>query len=138
MHLLTGTVNSTNITTTNSSLESGIDLTEIFTIPEIDTESVKRVLHVIDIITVIYFSFEYVVRFCCSPHKAKFFIKPMNLVDFLAILPYIISFFLQGLQDLHILSKAGKVCNALVFDFTIWWVGNLLFFTVKRQHNWFS
>ena len=33
----------------------------------------------------------------------------MNLVDFLAILPYIISFFLIGLQDLHILSKAGKV-----------------------------
>ena len=105
-----GTFNSTNFTTSdNGSSEEGIDLTEILSFPEIDTESVKKVLHVIDIITVIYFSFEYVVRFCCSPHKAKFFIKPMNLVDFLAILPYIISFFLQGLQDLHILSKAGKV-----------------------------
>ena len=46
----------------------------------------------------------------------------MNLVDFLAILPYIISFFLQGLQDLHILSKAGKVSKVLVFDFTRYWL----------------
>ena len=35
--------------------------------------------------------------------------KPMNLVDFLAILPYFISAVIDSLQDLHILSKAGKV-----------------------------
>ena len=105
IYFIAGTFNSSIV----DDSEEGVDITEIFTFPDIDTESVKKVLHVIDIITVIYFSFEYVVRLCCSPHKAKFFIKPMNLVDFLAILPYIISFFLQGLQDLHILSKAGKV-----------------------------
>ena len=105
---ISGTFNSSNLTVVDGS-EEGVDISEIFTLPEIDTEKVKKVLHVIDIITVIYFSSEYVVRLCCSPHKAKFFIKPMNLIDFLAILPYIISFFLQGLQDLHILSKAGKV-----------------------------
>ena len=33
----------------------------------------------------------------------------MNLVDFLAILPYFISAVIDSLQDLHILSKAGKV-----------------------------
>ena len=81
----------------------------MFEFPEIDPTDVKAVLYVIDIITVIYFSTEYVVRFCCSPNKAKFFIKPMNLIDFLAILPYVISFFLKTFEDLHILSKAGKV-----------------------------
>ena len=87
----------------------GIDLSNVFEFPEFDASTVKEVLYVIDIVTVIYFSIEYVVRFCCSPNKAKFFIKPMNLVDFLAILPYIISAILENLQDLHILSKAGKV-----------------------------
>ena len=96
--------------------EEGVDVSEIFEFPEIDAAQVKEVLYVIDIITVIYFSTEYVVRFCCSPNKAKFFIKPMNLVDFLAILPYIISFFLESLQDLHILSKAGKVRSNIYLD----------------------
>ena len=33
----------------------------------------------------------------------------MNLVDFLAILPYFISACLESLEDLHILGKAGKI-----------------------------
>ena len=37
----------------------------------------------------------------------------MNLVDFLAILPYVISFFVQHLQDLHILGKAGKIMRLI-------------------------
>ena len=91
--------------------EEGIDLTAFFELPEIDTTEVKKVLSAIDSLTVIYFTIEYIVRFCCSPNKGKFFIKPMNLVDFLSILPYVLTFFLNSLQDLHILSKAGKVSN---------------------------
>ena len=33
----------------------------------------------------------------------------MNLVDFLSILPYIISVCLESLEDLRILGKAGKI-----------------------------
>ena len=87
----------------------GIDLSTLFEPPTIDVAIVKSVLRHIDIATVFYFTLEYVVRFLCSPNKGKFFIKPMNLIDFLAILPYLISAFLESLQDLHILSKAGKV-----------------------------
>ena len=35
--------------------------------------------------------------------------QPMNLVDFFAILPYVISFFLQSFEDLKILGKTGKI-----------------------------
>ena len=38
-----------------------------------------------------------------------FFFQAMNMVDFLAILPYFISLFIQSLEDLHILGKAGKI-----------------------------
>jgi hypothetical protein len=43
-------------------------------------------------------------NFCCP-----FFFQAMNLVDFLAILPYFISLCLESLEDLHILGKAGKI-----------------------------
>ena len=95
-------------------IDEGFDLDDIFEFPEFDTATVKTALNYIDIITVIYFAIEYIVRFSCSPSRTKFFIKPMNLVDFLAILPYVISFFLASLQDLHILSKAGKVSTTLI------------------------
>ena len=36
-------------------------------------------------------------------------LQAMNLVDFLAILPYFISLGLESLEDLHILGKAGKI-----------------------------
>ena len=33
----------------------------------------------------------------------------MNFVDFLAILPYVLSAVIESMQDLHILGKAGKI-----------------------------
>ena len=33
----------------------------------------------------------------------------MNFVDFLAILPYVLSALIESMQDLHILGKAGKI-----------------------------
>ena len=35
--------------------------------------------------------------------------QPMNFVDFLAILPYVLSALIESMQDLHILGKAGKI-----------------------------
>ena len=70
---------------------------------------VKVVLHVIDRVTVVYFFLEYALRLLCSPRKLKFFLQPMNFIDFLAILPYVVSLMISSLQDLHILGKAGKI-----------------------------
>ena len=47
-------------------------------------------IEILDVITVIIFTAEYFIRFICSPVKWKFFIKPMNLVDFIALLPFFI------------------------------------------------
>ena len=91
----------------------GYDLSKLLEPPSVDYATIKTVLKVIDQITVVYFCLEYLVRFVCSPNKSKFFIKPMNLIDFLAVLPYFISALVESLQDLHILSKAGKVSRLL-------------------------
>jgi potassium voltage-gated channel Shab-related subfamily B protein 1 len=41
---------------------------------------------------------EYLVRFICSPRKWRFFKQPMNLVDFCAIIPFILDLVIGGLQ----------------------------------------
>ena len=47
---------------------------------------------------VFFFLMEYLVRFVCSPRKWRFFKQPMNLVDFFAIIPFMLDLVIGGLQ----------------------------------------
>ena len=47
---------------------------------------------------VLFFLMEYIVRFVCSPRKWRFFKQPMNLVDFFAIIPFMLDLVIGGLQ----------------------------------------
>ena len=47
---------------------------------------------------VLFFLMEYLVRFICSPRKWRFFKQPMNLVDFFAIIPFMLDLVIGGLQ----------------------------------------
>ena len=40
-------------------------------------------------------------RFICSPRKFRFFKQPMNLVDFCAIIPFLLDLVIGGLQVSH-------------------------------------
>ena len=71
------------------------------------------VIEVLDLITFVIFTIEYFTRLICSPGKWKFFIKPMNLVDFIAILPFFISMILEELSDYQIIGKAGKIIGLM-------------------------
>ena len=70
-------------------------------------------IEVLDLITVVIFTVEYFIRLICSPVKWKFFIKPMNLVDFIALLPFFISMILEELEDYQIIGKAGKIIRLM-------------------------
>ena len=61
----------------------------------------------------ILFFQEYAVRFLCSPRKWKFFKQPMNLIDFLAIIPFYLALFLNSLEDIQIIGKAGKIVRLI-------------------------
>ena len=61
-----------NVSTTPAAV---IDLSALFEGPFIDYDVVKSVLKAIDLITVVYFCIEYIVRFVCSPDKKKFFFQ---------------------------------------------------------------
>jgi len=47
-------------------------------------------IDVLEKVCVVWFSFEYCIRFVCSPNKLKFVKGLLNIVDLCAILPYII------------------------------------------------
>ena len=49
----------------------------------------------------------------CSPVKAKFFVAPMNLIDFLSLLPFYISLVFIALEDFSDIGKAGKIIRLI-------------------------
>ena len=97
----------------------------------------------IDAFTAVYFTVEYVVRFTCAPRKLYFFVQPLNIVDLLAILPYLFSFVLDHLSEFHIIGKAGKVVRLVrvtrilrVFKLVRHFAGlQSLFATLKQAHR---
>jgi len=66
-------------------------------------------LKIVDHASMWFFTLEYIVRFCCSPHKIRFVYAPLNIVDLLAILPYFVSFLVDELKDTQMIGRAGKV-----------------------------
>ena len=52
-------------------------------------------------------------RLLCSPVKAKFFVAPMNLIDFLSLLPFYISLVFIALEDFSDIGKAGKIIRLI-------------------------
>ena len=49
----------------------------------------------IEYIVVIFFLIEYLIRFVICPMKIKFFFGLMNLIDFLALIPFFLSILLE-------------------------------------------
>ena len=52
-------------------------------------------------------------RFVCAPAKLRFFVSPMNLVDFVTLIPFYISILLEELEDFEIIGKAGKILRLM-------------------------
>ena len=71
------------------------------------------VIDIIDMVTVVIFSLEYILRFIVCPRKFPFFIEPMNFVDFIALLPFYVSLVLEELEDYEIIGKAGKIIRLM-------------------------
>ena len=49
------------------------------------------------------------IQFRMTPIKLMISKAPMNMIDFLAIVPFYLSLLLEGLEDFEIIGKAGKI-----------------------------
>ena len=76
-------------------------------------EYIIYLIDIIEYIVVIFFFFEYIIRFIICPIKFKFFFNPMNLIDFFALIPFFLSILLEGLEDFEIVGKTGKIIRLI-------------------------
>ena len=67
-------------------LSSAIFVAQTYPIPD----SVRNIIDTIDTLIGITLVAEYSIRFWCAENKIKFFFKPFSIIDFVAILPFLL------------------------------------------------
>ncbi|KAM8976826.1 voltage-gated potassium channel KCNC4 [Pelodytes ibericus] len=97
--------------------------TEIIVVTEVETEPV---LNYIEGVCVFWFTLEFMVRIVCCPDKMVFVKNMLNIIDFVAILPFYIELALSGLS-----SKAAR--DALGFLRVVRFVRILRIFKLTRH-----
>ena len=72
-----------------------------------------NIVKYVDLVCIIFFTLEFVLRLVFCPNKTKFVSDPLNFVDFIAIAPFYCALILEEFQDLEIVGKAGKLIRML-------------------------
>ena len=67
----------------------------------------------VDTFTFIFFTAEYCMRLACCPQKWAFCKEPMNLIDFLTLLPFYFALVLEELADYQLMGRAGKMLRLM-------------------------
>lgn len=85
---MTSTSNFTSISTKDSIYEKST----------ISPEKVKiiKIISIVEACNIAWFTFELLVRFIVSPEKRNFFLRPLNVIDLIAIVPFYISQFIAS------------------------------------------
>ncbi|CAM9515046.1 voltage-gated potassium channel regulatory subunit KCNF1-like [Lampetra fluviatilis] len=90
------------------------------TIPEMQTvDAAGRhvehpTLNVIETVCIVWFTLEYLLRLLAAPHKLRFAVSFMNVIDVLAVMPYYIGMALTDLgEDANGLSNMQQAIQAL-------------------------
>ena len=74
---------------------------------------VLTITQIIDHLAITFFTAEYCARLLLSPKKGKFLFNKMNMVDLIAIVPFYLALLLEGLEDMEIIGKAGKIVRLI-------------------------
>uniref|UniRef100_A0A9J7X0W7 BTB domain-containing protein n=2 Tax=Cyprinus carpio carpio TaxID=630221 RepID=A0A9J7X0W7_CYPCA len=83
-----------NVTSTNT--ENNTTMTPVIQKMEMEP---KPVLTLVEGICVVWFTFEFLVRIICCPNKLLFIKNQLNIIDFVAILPYYLEMSLSGVKS---------------------------------------
>lgn len=94
------------------------------TVEELQKYKIKDKTHMewVEIITIVFFTFEYLIRLVTTPHIKMFLISGLNFVDMVAVLPYFIQIVFEALsdadnlnaqKDLKTMARVSKVSHVL-------------------------
>ena len=75
--------------------------------------TLTRFTQIIDTISMAFFTLEYFLRLFLCPNKRKFLCDKMNIIDVIAIIPFYLALLLEGLEDMEIIGKAGKIVRLI-------------------------
>ena len=97
-----------------------------------------KVLRILDIAASVWFTLEFVLRFIFCPGRGRFIRNPMNWIDFLAVVPFYLSFFnIRKWTTWLVIMKSLRIFRVLHLSFSfqvlLWTLGScknelLLFF----------
>ena len=104
-----------------SNLENGNDVSESETkninkTRTYDDEAkyaLAYITNIIDKISMAFFTLEFCLRLFVCPNKKKFLCDKMNILDLIAIIPFYLALLLEGLEDMEIIGKAGKIVRLI-------------------------
>lgn len=105
------------------------------TLPELyKNPDFEAISGTVEIICIIFFTLEYVLRLCCSPNIKGFLLDAMNFVDFIAILPFYVeafeSMFSDGEKDTD---ASGSAAIRVVRLFRVFRI-----FKISRYLTWIT
>ncbi|XP_046896869.1 potassium voltage-gated channel subfamily C member 4 isoform X1 [Hypomesus transpacificus] len=90
---------------THEAFNDLINNTDLVTVANVTTTVVtwevvtKPVLNLVEGVCVVWFTFEFLVRIICCPNKVLFVKNMLNVIDFVAILPFYLELGLSGLSS---------------------------------------
>ena len=104
-----------------SNLENGNDVSESETesinktriYDDESKDSLAYITNIIDKISMAFFTLEFLLRLVVCPNKKKFVCDKMNILDLIAIIPFYLALLLEGLEDMEIIGKAGKIVRLI-------------------------
>lgn len=82
-------------------------------IPDLSDPFSVRALNVIEIICIVWFTMQLIIRFILCPSKLKFFISLMNIIDFLSIVPFYVFLIFPNVDAIVRINRVSRILRIL-------------------------
>ncbi|XP_023282292.1 potassium voltage-gated channel subfamily V member 2-like [Seriola lalandi dorsalis] len=108
----------------NLSLLFSVMAMTLSTVEELQIYRINGKTHMewVEIITIVFFAFEYLIRLVSTPNIIMFFKSGLNFVDMVAVMPYLLQIIftsftdtgdVNGQEDLRVISQASNISHVL-------------------------
>lgn len=80
---------------------------------KVDRPNLLKILNYIELVCMVWFTFEFFIRIWSCPNKKKFFIDILNIIDLLTILPFYVGLFFTKYERYNNIQQILRVLKML-------------------------